>query len=95
MRIGLAEVDARCRRLGRTRAKGWPEVQAALVALDPKTGAIKALVGGRSYGSSQLNRVLAKRPPGSAFKPFVFAAALNTALEDTRHSSSHRHTGGR
>jgi penicillin-binding protein 1B len=83
MKVGLAEVDKRCLRLGRTRAKGWPDVQAALVALDPKTGAIKALVGGRSYASSQLNRVLARRPPGSAFKPFVFAAALNTAVEDT------------
>lgn len=83
MKLGLKEVDDRCRRLGRTREKGWPNVQAAMVAIDPKTGAIKALLGGRSYAVSQLNRALAKRPPGSVFKPFVFAAALNTALEDT------------
>jgi penicillin-binding protein 1B len=56
-------------------------VQACLVALDPHTGEIRALVGGRDYGSSQLNRVVyAKRQPGSVFKPFVFAACLNSAL---------------
>ncbi|HWD99732.1 MAG TPA: transglycosylase domain-containing protein, partial [Bryobacteraceae bacterium] len=54
--------------------------EAALIALDPHTGEIKALVGGRDYARSQLNRVLAHRPPGSAFKPFVYAAALNSAL---------------
>jgi penicillin-binding protein 1B len=48
--------------------------------LDPQTGAVKALIGGRNYGISQLNRVLAKRQPGSSFKPFVYAAALNTAV---------------
>jgi penicillin-binding protein 1A len=50
--------------------------QAALVALDPK-GAIRVMVGGRDYAASQFNRaVQAQRPPGSAFKPFVFLAAL-------------------
>ena len=43
------------------------------------TGEVKALIGGRDYGLSQLNRALAKRQPGSVFKPFVYAAALNTA----------------
>ena len=47
----------------------------ALVALDPHTGELKALVGGRNYGMSQLNRISAKRQPGSIFKPFVYAAA--------------------
>lgn len=57
-------------------------VQTCLIALDPHTGEIRALVGGRDYGASQLNRVtMAKRQPGSIFKPFVFAASLNTALE--------------
>ena len=56
------------------------EPQCALIALDPHTGEIKALVGGRNYGVSQFNRVLAKRPPGSIFKPFVYAAAMNTAV---------------
>jgi penicillin-binding protein 1B len=51
-----------------------------LIALDPRTGEIKALVGGRSYGDSQLNHVLAMRQPGSVFKPFVYAAAIDTAI---------------
>ena len=51
-----------------------------LIVVDPHTGAVKALIGGRDYGRSQLNRVLARRQPGSAFKPFVYAAALDTGL---------------
>lgn len=58
-----------------------PQAQVALVAMDPHTGQIKALVGGRNYGMSQLNHALAKRPTGSIFKPFVYAAAMNTALD--------------
>jgi penicillin-binding protein 1B len=54
--------------------------QVALIALDPRTGEVKALCGGRDYASSQFDRVLSKRPPGSVFKPFVYTAALNTAL---------------
>ena len=54
--------------------------QVALIALDPHTGEIKALVGGRNYGDSQLNHVLSSRQPGSVFKPFVYAAAMETAL---------------
>jgi penicillin-binding protein 1B len=54
--------------------------QVALIALDPHTGEIKALCGGRDYATSQLDRVFAKRPPGSVFKPFVYTAALNTAI---------------
>jgi penicillin-binding protein 1B len=59
-----------------------PLAQVALVALDPRTGEIKALIGGRDYGQSQLNRVLAQRQPGSAFKPFVYAAAFEDAVRD-------------
>jgi 1A family penicillin-binding protein len=52
-------------------------LEGALVALDPKTGHVRALVGGRSFESSHFNRAIqAKRQPGSAFKPFVYAAAL-------------------
>lgn len=58
-----------------------PQAQVALVAMDPHTGEVKALVGGRNYGMSQLNHALAKRPTGSIFKPFVYAAAMNTALD--------------
>jgi len=54
--------------------------QVALIALDPHTGEIKALCGGRDYAASQLDHVFAKRPPGSVFKPFVYTAALNTAI---------------
>jgi len=61
-----------------------PEAQVALVALDPHTGAVLALVGGRDYGFSQLNHALAKRPTGSIFKPFVYAAAMNTALDGSQ-----------
>lgn len=53
-----------------------PQAQVALVALDPRTGEIRALVGGRNYGQSQLNHALAHRQPGSSFKPFVYAAAF-------------------
>jgi penicillin-binding protein 1A len=54
-----------------------PLVQGALLCLDPKTGHIKAMVGGRDFGESQFNRALfSRRQPGSAFKPFIYAAAL-------------------
>ena len=54
-----------------------PPLQAALVAIDPRTGAVRALVGGRSFADSRFNRAMqAKRQPGSAFKTFVYAAAL-------------------
>ena len=75
---GMAEVD---RQLASRYAKGSPKPEAALIALDPHTGEIKALVGGRNYARSQLNRAFAKRPPGSVFKPIVYTAALATALE--------------
>jgi penicillin-binding protein 1B len=54
--------------------------QVALIALNPHTGQILALVGGRNYGGSQLNHATAERPTGSIFKPFVYAAAYNTSL---------------
>jgi penicillin-binding protein 1B len=57
-----------------------PTPQVALVALDPHTGEVLALVGGRNYGFSQLNHAVAKRPTGSIFKPFVYATAINSAL---------------
>jgi penicillin-binding protein 1B len=59
-----------------------PGPQAALIALDPHTGDIKAMVGGSDYGMTQLNRIVqASRQPGSIFKPIVYAAALETAFE--------------
>ena len=54
-----------------------PPLQAALVAMDPATGEVRAMVGGRDFAESPFNRATqARRQPGSAFKPFVFTAAL-------------------
>ena len=59
------------------RRFGKPSLQAALVAIDPATGDVLALVGGRDFRQSQFNRAWrSRRQPGSAFKPFLFAAAL-------------------
>ena len=72
---GLARLEAQRPRL--RRADEVEKLQAALVVLDPVTGHIQAMVGGRHYQTSQFNRVtLGHRQPGSAFKPFVYAAAL-------------------
>src|SRR5437660_3479186 len=55
--------------------------QAALVALDPQAGKVLAMVGGRSYAESQLNRAVdARREPGSTFKPIGYAAALESGI---------------
>ncbi|MEW6126661.1 MAG: PBP1A family penicillin-binding protein [Acidobacteriota bacterium] len=62
-------------------------LQAALVAMNAKTGEIVAMSGGRDYSASQLNRAVeANRQPGSVFKPIVYAAALNTAFEDAQEN---------
>src|SRR5437868_5130449 len=61
-----------------------PQAQVALVALDPRTGEIKAVIGGRDYGQSQLNHALAHRQPGSVFKPFVYAAAFDNAVDNVQ-----------
>ena len=59
------------------RRFGDPALQAALVAVDPRSGDVLALVGGRDFRQSQFNRATrSRRQPGSAFKPLVFAAAL-------------------
>jgi penicillin-binding protein 1B len=68
---------ARQKKLG----EPYPYPQVAVVALNPHTGQVLALVGGRSYGESQLNHAVALRPTGSTFKPFVYAAAFQTAVE--------------
>ena len=58
-----------------------PEVEAALVALDPRTGAIRSLVGGFDFQRNKFNRVTqAWRQPGSAFKPFIYSAALEKGI---------------
>ncbi len=84
MAIGVANVDKLlARRYAADRKKGHPAMaQVAMVVLDPHTGEIRAVIGGRDYGQSQLNHVLARRQPGSVFKPFVYAAAFDNAAED-------------
>jgi penicillin-binding protein 1B len=70
--------------LDKVQAKRFPAgtLQAALVAMKADTGEIVAMVGGRDYEKSQLNRATdAMRQPGSVFKPFVYATALNTAYD--------------
>jgi len=79
-------VDERVDKLhARDKKRGIPYVypQVALVALNPHTGQVLALVGGRNYGASQLNHAVAHRPTGSIFKPFVYASAFATAVEGT------------
>jgi 1A family penicillin-binding protein len=56
------------------------ELQGALVAIDPRTGHIKALVGGKDYKESQYNRAFSERQPGSSIKPFLYYAALENGL---------------
>jgi penicillin-binding protein 1B len=79
VRDGIANVE-------KLLSRRKPRVpQAALVAVDPRTGEILAMVGGRSYNQSQYNRATtAKRQPGSTFKPFVYLAAFERALTDGR-----------
>ena len=82
----MIEVDAlvdkqhaKQKKLGKT----YPSPQVALIALNPHTGQVLALVGGRDYGKSQLNHAVATRPTGSIFKPWVYAAAENTTIAGT------------
>ncbi|MGD1107638.1 MAG: transglycosylase domain-containing protein, partial [Terracidiphilus sp.] len=82
----IHEVDAQVDKIhARDKKLGKPYVypQVALIALDPHTGQVLALVGGRSYGTSQVNHAVAHRPTGSIFKPFVYATAFQTAVEGT------------
>ncbi len=75
---GLAKLEATHPQLNNS----LESVQGAVVVLDPKTGSVLALVGGRDYRRSQFNRaVQARRQPGSLFKPFVYLAALEAARE--------------
>jgi penicillin-binding protein 1B len=81
--VGMRNVDELVRRkhARETGAINYPQV--SLVALDPHTGQILALVGGRNYTQSQLNHAQAERPTGSIFKPFVYATAYESSLKGT------------
>jgi penicillin-binding protein 1A len=76
-RFAEQSVTKRLAELERKGRPGGDPLQAALVAIEPPTGYVRAMVGGRNFAASPFNRAMhAKRQPGSAFKPFVFAAAL-------------------
>ena len=97
VQMGVKLIDAKVEKLrtkrqkvGTGKAAKWettvqpgPMAQVALVAMDPHSGNVLALVGGRNYGFSQLDHAVAQRPTGSVFKPFVYAAAINTGLDGT------------
>jgi penicillin-binding protein 1B len=83
-RAGLIELDRQVKKQRDRKKKSPPDSglpQVAMVALDPTTGDVKALVGGRAYNESQLNHVMARRQPGSSFKPFVYATGLNSGVD--------------
>ncbi|WP_035350327.1 transglycosylase domain-containing protein [Edaphobacter aggregans] len=83
--IGMKNVDEMVRKRYARKEDGGPITypQVALIALNPHTGQVLALVGGRNYAQSQLNHAVAQRPTGSIFKPFVYATAYNTSLNGT------------
>ncbi|HZD51357.1 MAG TPA: PBP1A family penicillin-binding protein [Silvibacterium sp.] len=85
VQAGMQHVDELVEKLHARRVKegdNTPIVypQVALLALNPHTGQVLALVGGRNYGQSQFDHAISHRPTGSIFKPFVYAAAFNTSL---------------
>lgn len=88
-RVAQRTVQRRAAEIERDANGWWPDedepganlVQGAMVAIDPRTGDIRAMVGGRTHVRGAFNRaVRSRRQPGSAFKPFVYAAALNAGL---------------
>lgn len=77
VKAGLSKIEARRGK----KSKDLPPLQAALVAIEPGTGHIRAMVGGRDFSRSQFNRAWqAYRQPGSAFKPIIFAAAIERGI---------------
>jgi len=90
---GMKHVDELVEKLHARRVKAGDDSpivspQVALIALNPHTGQVLALVGGRNYGLSQYNHAVAHRPTGSIFKPFVYAAAFNTSLAGSQLTNS-------
>ncbi|MGH9430883.1 MAG: transglycosylase domain-containing protein [Terriglobia bacterium] len=84
---GMKDVDKELKKRHPAKRLAPPdpdEPQVALVALNPHTGAVRALVGGRNYAVSQLDHALAKRQPGSTFKPFVYATALSSGVDNSQ-----------
>jgi penicillin-binding protein 1B len=82
VRSGLTRVDEL---LAGRRRKSPQRAQAALMAVDPRTGEVLAMIGGRSYNVSQFNRATtSRRQPGSTFKPFVFLTAFEESIDQAR-----------
>src|SRR5688572_22254263 len=80
-KVLAAGLDRAEKMIRRKRSEG--PLQGALIAIEPSTGAVLALVGGREYGTSQYNRATqARRQPGSTFKPFVYLAAFEATFDD-------------
>jgi penicillin-binding protein 1A len=78
--VGIQKADLE-KRTAVFRLEQDPVVEGALLSLDPKTGAVRAMVGGYDFKRSEFNRsVLARRQPGSAFKPFIYATAIERGL---------------
>jgi len=72
--------------IGEALAKAGQPLQAAMVVIEPRTGAIRAMVGGRDYGGSQFNRAIdMRRQPGSTFKPIVALAAVGSEQVGAKH----------
>jgi len=81
VRENLANLEARYPRLKRKEENH--RLEECLISLEPQSGKIRAMVGGRDYRQSQLNRITqSKRQPGSAFKPFTYLAAFQETLDD-------------
>jgi 1A family penicillin-binding protein len=88
-RVAQRTIQRRASEIERESSGWWPDedepdanvVQGAMVAIDPRTGDIRAMVGGRTHVRGAFNRAMrSRRQPGSAFKPFVYAAALDAGL---------------
>ena len=86
---GLSRLEKKTAALSRKSSD--KKLQGAVVVIQPKTGHILAMVGGRNYSKSQFNRITqARRQPGSAFKPFVFVTGLDTVTPITMISNTPR-----
>jgi len=83
VREGLDEIRLRIKKKTDPIEQGKGDVEGALLVLDPHTGSVLALVGGYDFALSQYNRALqARRQPGSAFKPIIYSAALESGLSE-------------
>src|SRR5262249_34358801 len=83
VRGGIDEIRLRLKKKAAGRPQRAGEIEGALLAMEPGTGMVRALVGGYDFAASQYNRALqAKRQPGSSFKPIIYSAALEAGLSE-------------